>query len=388
MNSQRFNWGIFSVLSIAHLLNDMYANFLPQFIPFLTIQQGLSLGAGTTLVAAFTIFSSLMQPVFGYLVDIKGQRWLLFVGTFWMSLLLGITGFISDYYLLFIVSALAGLGTAAFHPQAAALIGQSTENRKGLALAAFIAIGNFGMAASPLLLMPLFENFGLQSTWVVILPGFITALLLYRYAPNQKTDQKKAAGLNTVFATLKRSISELSKLMVVVALRSLVHMGLVTLLPFYFLAKNYSAEQTGVLMFGTLAVGAIGGIAGGHISDRYGSKPLIIGSLALSSLMFYGFLYTTGILSFVLLAIGGMALLSSFSVTVVLTQEVIPDNKALASGLSLGFAIGIGGLGVSLLGKYADLVGIEEAIKLVFVLPLFAALIGLFLKKKEQVKAL
>lgn len=386
MSSSQVKWGTVGVLSLAHLMNDMCTNFLPQLIPFLIATQGFSVTAGATLVAVFTISSSVVQPLFGYLVDMKGQRWLVFVGTLWMALLLGITGLIPSYPLLLVVAALAGLGTAAFHPQAAAMVGQVSGNSKGFVLAAFIAMGNIGLAISPLALLPLFHHYGTGSTWVIIIPGVLATLFLYWFAPRPELRRNTSPGLDQVFTALKRASAELGKLMLVVAVRSLVHTGTMTLLPLYLLARKFSPENTGYLMFATLAAGAVGGLIGGYISDRYGRKPLIVYSLALASLFFYGFLYTGGFLSFVLLALGGMALLSSFSVTVAAAQEVIPENKALASGLSLGFAIGMGGLAVSPIGKYADIYGIDAAVHLVFLLPLAAAFIGLFLKKQIQLE--
>lgn len=368
------------VLFGAHLINDMYANFLPQLVAVLIAFQSISVGVGSALVAAFTVSSSVVQPVFGYLVDQKGQRWLLYIGTLWMSVLLGVTGYISNGPLLFIVCTLAGLGTAAFHPQAAGLVGQVSRNRKGLVMSSFIAMGNIGMAVSPLLLLPLFHNYGVKYTWVAIFPGILAALLLYSFAPPAATAKNNSLKLGQVFTDLKKSSTELIKLMLIVGLRSLVHTGLMTLLPIYFLSLKVSAANTGYMMFATLTAGAVGGIIGGYISDRFGRKPLIVFSLILASLFFNGFIFTKGLLSIVLLILGGMALLSSFSVTVVIAQEIIPENKALASGLSLGFAIGIGGLAVSLIGKYAEVFGVRSAIHLLFFIPLAAGLLGLFLK--------
>jgi FSR family fosmidomycin resistance protein-like MFS transporter len=37
---------------------------------------GLGISKGAFLVSAFTLTSSVLQPVFGYLVDQKNQRWL------------------------------------------------------------------------------------------------------------------------------------------------------------------------------------------------------------------------------------------------------------------------------------------------------------------------
>jgi FSR family fosmidomycin resistance protein-like MFS transporter len=371
-----------SVLFLAHLMNDMYTNFLPQLTAILISSHRLTISIGALIVAVFTISSSISQPIFGYLIDQKGQRWFLYVGTLWMSVLLGFTGFISNTMLLITVAAAAGMGTAAFHPQAAAMVGKASDKNKGLVMSAFIAMGNLGLAISPLLLLPLFHYYGVQYTWLAIFPGVLAALLLYRFAPRiYKSKDSKSPGLGQVIKDLGKSSSELTKLIVIVALRSLVQTGLMTLLPVYFLARQYSPELAGYIIFTTLTAGAIGGVIGGYISDRFGRKPLIIGSMVMATVSFYGFVAVPGVMSFVFLALGGMALLSSFSVTVVIAQEIIPENAALASGLSMGFAVGVGGLGVSLAGTYAQFYGVESAVHLLFLLPLAAGLLALFLKK-------
>lgn len=376
--------GAFWVLSLAHLINDGYTNIIPQLIPFLIAARSFSVSDGAALVAAFSICSSLSQPVFGYLVDQKGQRWLVYIGTLWMGILLGLIGFIPFYPLMLITSALAGLGTAAFHPQAMAMVGQRGGSRKGFWLGTFIAMGNLGIALSPVIFLPMFEHYGYRATWVVIIPGALTALLLYFFAPATGTAAGTSQTLRQALAALRKGSSDLNKLMLVVAVRSLVHSGLMVLMPLYLLEKKFSVEVTGYLMFITLAAGSIGGIIGGYISDRYGRKLLIVGSLVLAALFFYGFLSTNGVLSFILLSVGSLALLSSMSVTVAAAQEIIPQNKALASGLSLGFAIGMGALAITPIGKFADLFGLESAVRLVFFLPLTAALAGMFLHEKRQ----
>lgn len=171
----------------------------------------LTISVGALIVAAFTITSSISQPIFGYLIDQKGQRWMVYVGTLWMAVLLGFTGFISNTVLLIIVAAAAGMGTAAFHPQAAAMVGKASDKNKGLVMSAFIAMGNLGLAISPLLLLPLFHYYGVQYTWLAILPGALAALLLYRYAPRiYKPKGTHSPGLSQVTKDPSKSSSDFS----------------------------------------------------------------------------------------------------------------------------------------------------------------------------------
>lgn len=186
-----------------------------------------------------------------------------------MSVLLGMTGFVPNYGLLLVLTSAAGIGTAAFHPQVSAMVGQVVGTRKGFILAAFVAMGNTGAALSPMIFLDLFNSLGIHSTGFAVIPGIISAL--------------------------KKSPRELSKLVIAVALRSLVNISVTMLLPMYFLERNFSTEIVGYLMFATLASGAIGGLIGGYISDKYGRKAAIVASMFLPALFFMVFYIRQGL---------------------------------------------------------------------------------------------
>lgn len=76
----------------------------------------------------------------------------------------------------------------------------------------------------------------------------------------------------------------------------------------------------------------------------------------------------------------GMILISTFSVTVVMGQNLFPQNLGVASGLIVGFAIGAGGIGVTLLGVLADNFGVPFAMRCIGVLPVIGFLLTLTLK--------
>ena len=136
-----------------------------------------------------------------------------------------------------------------------------------------------------------------------------------------------------------------------------------------------------------LFTGAVGGILGGFISDRYGRKRLIVGSLVLCVPFFFGFFPYTRNFEHRFACFGRpQCLLSSFSVTVIAAQEAIPDNKALAAGLTMGFANGLGAFFVIPFGKIADVWGYPFAIQIVFLLPLVAGIVALFMKSRPAAR--
>lgn len=382
MNKQpQIQYSKIGVLSLAHMLNDLYSNYLPQLVPFLMIlNPNFTVTRAAILVSAFTITSSLVQPFFGYYLDRQGKRWLVYVGTLWMSIMLSLTGIVQNYVVLVILAALAGLGTAAFHPQASTMVNVLSGDRKAVLLSGFVAFGNFGFALSPLFLTPLFETYGLHATLVTVIPGILVAILLLFFAPRNNVLRGNLVPLSEVLSSLKSSSRELLAIIGVIAVRSLAHTAMLTLLPLYLQSQNLSNIAASHLVTIMLAAGAVGGILGGFISDYYGRKRLIVGSLLLSTPLFFGFLLTEGTLSTIFLALAGATLLSSFSVTIVAAQEAIPNNKALASGLTMGFAGGLGGLAVIFMGRIGDIWGLTSAITLTFLLPLLAGVIALFMK--------
>jgi FSR family fosmidomycin resistance protein-like MFS transporter len=91
------------------------------------------------------------------------------------------------------------------------------------------------------------------------------------------------------------------------------------------------------------------------------------------------FLNVTGPLAFVMLALVGVVLVSSFTVSVVLAQQYLPRNAGMASGLVVGFATGTGGLGVTVLGWVADHHGLLSALWISALMPLLAFAAAWFL---------
>ena len=378
MNSNKSSLGKIFSLSLAHMFNDWYMNYIQTLLPFLVLA-GLGVSKGAFLISAFTITSSLLQPVFGYLVDQKNQRWMVYVGTIWMSVLVCLIGILHNYMLLVVLAALSGLGTAAFHPQASAMISSVSGSRKGFFQACFTAAGNIGWSLTPLMVVPVVQGYGLKSTPIFIIPGVLVAILLWFSAPRMAERQAHEMP-PPLLETLRPAWRELSKVVAVVAFRSLAYFGLIAFLPLYLQSIQVSLLTGSRLLFLMLFAGAMGGIFGGYISDHIGRKAVIVGSLFLTSPLFFMFLHTRGIVSYIVLALAGATLLSSFSVTVVAAQEIISKNAAMASGLMLGFGIGIGGLGVGLVGMLAEHAGIALAVNILIWLPVPAAMLGLLLK--------
>ena len=132
--------------------------------------------------------------------------------------------------------------------------------------------------------------------------------------------------------------------------------------------------------------GALGTLIGSPLADRWGHKNFLLISLILTFPILLLFYNTSGLMAFVLIGIAGLVLISSFALTTVMAQGLLPQHLGMASGLMVGFAIGTGGIGVTLLGTIADTWGVPVAMKTILVLPLIAFGLALLVKYPPKKK--
>lgn len=170
-------------------------------------------------------------------------------------------------------------------------------------------------------------------------------------------------------------------------MRSWVHIGMVTFLPQYYVlhlqqSEAYAATLTSLFLF----AGAAGTLLGGPVADRWGLKKTIAASMVLQIPLLYFFNKTQGGLwEPVLVALTGLVVISTFAVTVVYGQELLPNNVGLASGLMLGFSIGMGGLGAAFLGWVGDHWGFTAVFNIMIMFPVVGLLFSIFLPKPGSV---
>ena len=55
---------------------------------------------------------------------------------------------------------------------------------------------------------------------------------------------------------------------------------------------------------------------------------------------------------------------------------MLPNNVGMAAGLTIGFSVGMGGFGVTMLGFLADYYGLPFVMGLITVLPVLAAAVA------------
>jgi FSR family fosmidomycin resistance protein-like MFS transporter len=219
----------------------------------------------------------------------------------------------------------------------------------------------------------------------MILPGILIAIILFLKLSMFTTPVEFAhrEAKKEVKAPLSKNQKISFFLLVSIAtIRAWIQFGLVTYIPFYYI--NYlkgNPLYAGKLVSTFLMAGVLGTLIGAPLADRWGHKKFLSISLLLSfPLLLLFYYYSSGIMAFILLGISGMVLISTFALTTVMGQALLPQHLGIASGMMVGFTISAGGIGVTLLGTIADTWGVPMAIKAIFALPLIAFGLALLVK--------
>jgi FSR family fosmidomycin resistance protein-like MFS transporter len=355
----------------AHFVSDAYSNIYPPLLPVLIPRLGLSLAAAGTLAMLFQLAASVSQLVFGHLADRWRPRLLLVAGPFVSVAVLSLVGVAWSPVALGAILVAGGLGGAAFHPTAAALVHRLGGSRRGLAMSVHITGGSIGFSLAPLLFAPFVGRFGLHMTPLLALPGLALLAVVLAGAP-PVTPFGAAAGGS--FGALRPYAKPLALLYLIVVLRTMTSLSLATFVPVLLTRQGWSVGMAGVAVSIYLFATGIGGFTGGPLADRFGSKRVIAGSLLLAVPLLVTATRLNGWPLVIMLAAGGFFLQSTLPVNVTFAHQIAPVSAATVSALMMGFAWGTGGLSAPLVGSMADRFGIQPTLTAISLAPLVAAL--------------
>jgi len=380
----RMNKKALAILSAGHLVTDLNQGALPALLPFFKEALGLSYTVAGIILLFGNLTSSVIQPAFGYLSDRRPIGWFLPLAPFIACLGLSVTGFISNYSLILLCIILSGFGVSSFHPEGFKTAYFFTGDKKATGMSIFAVGGNLGIAIGPILALTLVTFFGLKGTLGMIIPGMLIAIVLLSNMSMLTTPVEfahKEAKKEVKIPLSKNQKISFFLLVSVVTVRSWAQLGMVSYIPFYYIDYlKGDPLYAGKLVSTFLMAGALGTLIGSPLADRWGHKNFLLISLISTFPLLILFYNTSGLIAFVLLGIAGMVLISSIALTTVMAQVLLPQHLGMASGLMVGFAIGAGGIGVTLLGTIADIWGVPVAMKTIFVMPLIAFGLGLLVE--------
>jgi len=375
----RTAFSILVAISFCHLLNDMMQSLLPALYPMLRSSYRLSFTQIGLLTFTFQFTASLLQPLIGAYADKRPRPYSLAVGMGFTLVGLVLLAFADSYALLLFAAALIGTGSSVFHPESSRVARMASGGKHGLAQSVFQVGGNFGTSAGPLLAAFIVLPRGQSSVaWfsIAALLGIVVLVNVgHWYKTHGITRLARAAGSQAPGARRRHVVLAITVLLALVFSKYVYLASITSYYTFYLIDHFHVSVRTSqLLLFVFLASAAVGGMAGGPLGDRLGSKYIIwasiLGVVPFTLILPHANLFWTCVLTVPI----GLILSSAFPAIVVYAQDLLPGRTGTVAGLFFGLAFGMGSVGAAVLGKVADHIGIDFVYQLCAFLPLIGLL--------------
>lgn len=388
------SYSILITIGLCHLLNDSLQAVIPAMFPILEQSLGLSFTQLGLIAFTLNMVASVMQPVVGMFADKRPMPYALPIGL--MSSMIGMfaLAFAPNFGTILICVVFIGLGSAIFHPEGSRVAFLAAGPRRGLAQSIYQVGGNTGQALAPLItalvLVPLGQFGAIWFTLVAALAVFFLMRIAKWYAAQvksvyrakQKEDEEKTSP-----ALAKRIRNALIVLVFIVFARSWYQSAIANFYAFYAM-ESFDIKIAGaqVYIFTFLIMGAVGTFIGGPVADKIGKRNVMLISFLAPAPLALLLPHVGSIVSLLLIGIIGLLLMSSFSITIVYAQELVPGKIGMMSGLIGGLAFGMGAIGSVALGSFIDAVGLAPTMIAISVFP-FLGLLTFLLPSDKRIES-
>ncbi len=274
------------LVGLAHAASHYFHLVLPPLFPILKDEFGVSYAALGALPSLFFAASGVMQIVAGFLVDRFGARRLLLLGLTLLSISVLGFGLVSEFWMLYPLAALAGVGNSVFHPaDLAILTSKVSPSRLGRAYASHALAGNLGWAAAPICIIGISQLTNWQTALVVSGLAGLLVVILFVILGRDLSDRDPAADTVAFTAVPVGTVQENIRLIfnatiiscllyftfLAMALIGVQTFGVAGLMQLYILPLNTATTGLAAFLVGSV----IGVISGGFAADRTERHDLI-----------------------------------------------------------------------------------------------------------------
>lgn len=373
-----------------HFVNDIYTGFLNPIMPFIAEQVKISMPIATIILSCSHIFSSLLQPVFGYFADSMLKRALIFWGIILSSIFIPLAAGAHSIPLMILFIILGSIGSSLFHPQALGLISRFTTSDLVKNMGMFMACGTIGYSLGPLFSSAIAQYLGLDKMPILSIIGLSWAALMFLMVPKFSNIKENKISLN-----LKQALKDillnhkLNILNIIAMLKSLIQTSCSILMPFLWKSEGYSQFQIGCALFFFLVMGGIASLISPKLEHKIGTANVFYFSMITTFPLMLIFMFTykiAPIVSFVIFAIMGFVTMFATPITMNMAQNVLPQYKSIIGGFINGFSWGIIAIIMSFVGFIAQATSIVPVLVVISAIPAICSFLVkyLFLSESKQ----
>lgn len=325
------------IATLSHFLADFLGSIFKPLGPYFINNFKIDAATFGSVVALVSSVAGLMQIGFGLFYDnVKRDGMHIVILLTLIIFFVGLLGFSSSFIVVAIFIFLITLLNSAYHPLGASLAGSLNRGRD---VALFSVFGTFGSAAGPVFITLYTSKIGFDKLYIASIVIFLIMVpLIPRIAKYQKeiTIRKKFPGF--------KALKTIFPLFLVVLFRSFIMDMFHIYVPIFLESKGESLITGGAFLTLGLLGGMVTTFLGVMLRPKLGIfKINLIGflSMGVMGLLFFftEILFLRAI--FYLLFDAGAFL--TMSANILEAQIRMPNNKAFASSVTMGFAWAIGG---------------------------------------------
>ncbi len=367
-------------LSGGHFINDIYTGVLNPIMPFIAAKIGLSMAIATIILTVSHIFSSLLQPLFGYFADNIVKRSFIFWGLILSSIFIPLSALSDNPFILVIFIIIGSIGSSLFHPQALGFASRfANKLNPGKSMAVFVAMGTLGYSCGPIISSGITQFLGMHKMPLMTCLGVMWALLMFKFVPKLSLSEPVLSKINFKTA-FKRILTnrKLNILNVIAMLKTMIMSACFILLPFLWKNMGYEPFYIGMALFLFIFAGGIGSLLSNSVERRIGAANVFYISMISTLPLMILFVLTYSAhptISLVIFVITGFITMMATPVTMVMAQNVLPEYKSIISGFINGFSWGIVAVAMSLLGFVAENFGITNVLIFVAAIPALCSIL-------------
>ncbi|MEE8569671.1 MAG: MFS transporter [Candidatus Bathyarchaeia archaeon] len=332
---------VIATVIFAHALVHFQSGVLPVLYPTMIMEFNIDYVQLGVLQFLSSFATGFPQMFVTFLRRFVSRKILLGAGTLFSSFLNIAASFTSSFQNFLTLRVISRVGISPQHPVGASLItSYSHSSWRGRVFGLNLSLPMVGSTIAPIVGAALLLVVGWRSTLLIItIPVLISGIIILLFVKKEKKEEVKTKRQSFLNTLRSKNVLPISLLRSVMAFR----MGVRSFLPLYFinflgLSTELSSGLYSLLLFG----GVVGPFFWGYLSDRMKKKPLIIGIITMSGLLYLtlSFVENALFLAPILFFIGFMA--QTVIVQSVLSESVEKTQLDQVFGLfyTLGFTLG------------------------------------------------
>jgi len=371
-------------LTLVHFIGDFYISFINPLLPVFVEKFSLTLTQVGLIAGVSRFLAFIVQPSVGYLADHYRTRFFVLAGPLLTIAFIPLVGIAPSFLVLVLFISLGSIGSSMFHPTVAGMISTYSGRHFGLSMSIFNMGGTLAFGVGPLCITYFVGSHGLAASPFTMIFGLAVMILLFRITPLPQAERLENLGfINSIKEVLGTVWKSIMLIWVVMVLRSFIGQSFFIFVPVLYAGEGYSLISIGAMVSLFTLAGAVSGLLAGHLSDRFGYKPIFYLAHGLTTPCLYLLLYLPGNWVYFSISLAGFFAMATLPLGVAMAQELAPKGRSMVSSLMMGLAFGLGGMMTPMTGKLADIFSIRVVLAFLAIIPfLTIGLISLLPEKK------